>query len=181
MTFIQSLCPSIPYDRNGSKADIGWPKIFLSYRTSSVLASHFFRREYALLQLARTRRPSRSGEWTEAKAVTFIVTLAATRSVTLAAGRAGMSRKSAYALKHRDARFAAAWKAALAASALKGRDGDKVDEVYKVRVRPLQGNNSARCKGRLFPGNARSDSFESLWSATVESACPSLARLRALP
>ena len=60
------------------------------------------------------RRPRRPHEWSNAKAVTFIVTLAALRSVTLAAARAGMSRKSAYALKGRDPAFAAAWRAALA-------------------------------------------------------------------
>ncbi|HEU4704677.1 MAG TPA: hypothetical protein VFS45_03065 [Sphingomicrobium sp.] len=72
----------------------------------------------AELHFAFTRRspgrPRRTREWSNAKAVTFIVTLAAHRSVTLAAARAGMSRKSAYALKGRDAAFAAAWKTALA-------------------------------------------------------------------
>lgn len=85
-----------------------------------------------MLQLARTRRPRRAGEWTETKAVTFIVTLAASQSVTLAAARAGMSRKSAYALKRRDAGFAAAWNVAVAAvakSALNSNDGDKVTKV----------------------------------------------------
>ncbi|HVL79531.1 MAG TPA: hypothetical protein VM346_09640, partial [Sphingomicrobium sp.] len=52
-------------------------------------------------------------EWNKGKIVTFIVTLAATRSVTLAAREAGMSRKSAYALKARDAEFADCWKRAL--------------------------------------------------------------------
>jgi hypothetical protein len=54
--------------------------------------------ESALFQLARTRRPRRASDWTEAKAVTFIVTLAARKSVTLAASAAGMSRKSACAV-----------------------------------------------------------------------------------
>jgi len=57
-------------------------------------------------------------------AVTFIVTLAATRSVTLAARAVGMSRKSAYALKQRDPAFAFAWAAASRAGA-----GYKVEEV----------------------------------------------------
>lgn len=76
---------------------------------------------------ALTRRPPRRSlrphEWSNAKAVTFIVTLAAVRSVTLAAARAGMSRKSAYALKGRDSAFAAAWIAALASAAQHVREG----------------------------------------------------------
>lgn len=63
-----------------------------------------------------TRRPRRAHEWSDARIVTFIVTLAAYRSVTLAAARAGMSRKSAYALKGRNPAFAAAWLAALASA-----------------------------------------------------------------
>jgi hypothetical protein len=66
-------------------------------------------------------RPRRPHEWSAAKIVTFIVTLAAHRSVTLAATRAGTSRKSAYALKRRDPAFAAAWLAALTATAPKVR------------------------------------------------------------
>jgi hypothetical protein len=58
--------------------------------------------------LSRPRHPRRPNEWSPAKAVTFIVTLAATRSVTLAARESGMSRKAAYALKARDPAFAAA-------------------------------------------------------------------------
>ena len=68
-------------------------------------------------------RPRRPHEWSNVKAVTFIVTLAALRSVTLAADRAGMSRKSAYALKSRDPAFAAAWVAALGSAARHARGG----------------------------------------------------------
>lgn len=146
-----------------------------------MLASPCTQREDALIQLARTRRPRRAGEWTESKAVTFVVTLAASRSVTLAAARAGMSRKSAYALKRRNPRFAAAWKAALAASAATRRDGDKVDEIYTNGVRRAQGNKSTPRRNRPFAGNGRGDSFESLWNSTIESACSSLAREAALP
>ena len=74
--------------------------------------------------LSRPRRPHRSHEWDAGKAVTFIVTLAARRSVTLAATAAGMSRKSAYALKDRNPLFAAAWNAAL-----KAREGDKAHKA----------------------------------------------------
>lgn len=78
--------------------------------------------------LSRPRRPRRSHEWDAGKAVTFIVTLAATRCVTLAAKEAGMSRKSAYALKDRDPLFAMAWSAAS-----KARQGDK---AHKADIPP---------------------------------------------
>ena len=85
--------------------------------------------------LSRPRRPRRPGEWTSQQAVTFIVTLAATRSVTLAAHRAGMSRKSAYSLKGRDPVFAFAWAAAMHAA-----KGNKVEEVHEPPVSRAQGN-----------------------------------------
>ncbi len=89
-----------------------------------------------LILPSNPRRPRRSGEWTQRNAVTFIVTLAATRSVTLAARAAGMSCKAAYALKSRDAAFAHAWKVATAAN----RAGDKAKEVGGTPVSPTQGN-----------------------------------------
>ena len=71
------------------------------------------------LGLARaqpTRRPPDSThQWSNARVVIFIVTLAAQGNVTFAANRAEMSRKSAYALKDRDSVFASAWTAALSA------------------------------------------------------------------
>lgn len=79
-------------------------------------------RDIARLLFASPRsRTRRTHEWTRAKAVTFIVTLAKVRSVTLAARASGMSRKSAYALKARDIAFASAWAEALGAR--------KVEEV----------------------------------------------------
>jgi len=90
--------------------------------------------------LSRPLRPRRSGEWTPDRAVTFIVTLAARHSVTLAAREAGMSRKAAYALKARDPAFAAAWAAAVKAGATVSRQGDKVDEVHGPRVSPGHGD-----------------------------------------
>lgn len=106
--------------------------------------------------LSRRRRPYRSGEWTPARAVTFIVTLAASGSVTLAARSAGMSRKSAYALKARDPAFAAAWRAAVKARATNSREepalsrskGDNVEEVHELRVSTGQGDMSPSCFGR---------------------------------
>ena len=92
--------------------------------------------------LSKPRRQHRSGEWDEGKAVTFIVTLAATHSVTLAARQAHMSRKAAYALKGRDSAFAAAWIAAEKAAAEESVQGDKVDEVHAPRVRGSHGHTS---------------------------------------
>jgi hypothetical protein len=107
--------------------------------------------------LSRSRRPRRTGEWTFEQAVTFIVTLAATRSVTLAAGSARMSRKSAYALKHRDPAFAYAWDAAMRAS-----HGDKVKEVEGVPIQLSYGNASPSRR-------EREQAFNRLVSALRES------------
>lgn len=86
------------------------------------------------------RRPRRSHEWSAARAV---VTLAATRSVTLAARAACMSRKSAYALKSRDPAFAAAWiaaaKAGVTGPAPDLPKGNKVEEVEDPPVSPAYG------------------------------------------
>ena len=84
-------------------------------------------------------RPRRAHEWSGGKIVTFLVTLAATQSVTLAARGAGMSRKSAYALKGRDPAFADAWN-----KALRTRKSDKVEEVEGVRVLPLRDDTATR-------------------------------------
>ena len=95
--------------------------------------------------LSRPRRPRRSGEWTSDGAVTFIVTLAVSRSVTLAARKAGMSRKSAYALKGRDPVFASPWAAAMQARQVRGLSsskGDKVKEVHEPSVSPRHGDTS---------------------------------------
>ena len=93
--------------------------------------------------LSRTRRRRRPGEWTPAKTVTFIVTLAAHGNVTLAANASGLSRKSAYALKARDPAFASAWESALDARRAKV-EGDKVEEVEEPPVSPGQGDTRRR-------------------------------------
>ncbi|HJU76901.1 MAG TPA: hypothetical protein VJ597_03105 [Sphingomicrobium sp.] len=87
--------------------------------------------------MSKPRRRRRRGEWTPEQAVTFIVTLAATGSVTVAAHRAGMSRKSAYALKGRDPAFAGAW-----AAAMQAPRGNKVEEVHEPPVSCGHGNTS---------------------------------------
>jgi hypothetical protein len=97
--------------------------------------------------LSKPHLPRRAGEWTANKAVTFIVTLAATSSVTLAASQAGMSRKSAYALKSRDPAFAAAWALAMKALAIRPRQGNKVEEVHGLPVSPGQGDTRAAVPG----------------------------------
>jgi hypothetical protein len=61
-------------------------------------------------------RRQRADGWTHGRRVTFVVTLAASGSVTFAAASAGLSRKSAYALKRRDAAFASLWDRSLAAA-----------------------------------------------------------------
>jgi hypothetical protein len=124
-----------------------------------------------LLFLSQSRRCRRSGEWTSERAVTFIVTLAATRSVTLAARAADMSRKSAYALKTRDPAFSAAWAAALNAAGrppaqkpiLKRSKGDKVEEVHEP---PLSSGHGDTSPSRLD----RERSFARLVAAFRESA-----------
>ena len=88
--------------------------------------------------LSSPRRPRRSHEWDAGKAVTFVVTLAATQSVTLAAKEAGMSRKSAYALKERDPAFAAVWNAAA-----KRRRREKTGKAEARPAARAEGDNRA--------------------------------------
>jgi len=110
-------------------------------------------RSNVLSFLSRPRRARRVHEWTETKAVTFIVTLAAAESVTLAARAAGISRRSAYALKARDPAFAAAWMAAVNARSAARREGDKADKTDRPP--------SARREGdiRAPRGGERPDAF----------------------
>jgi hypothetical protein len=69
-----------------------------------------------LLPPSRSDRRIRADGWTHSRRVTFCVTLAASGSVTFAAASAGLSRKSAYALKKRDAAFASLWNRSLSAA-----------------------------------------------------------------
>jgi hypothetical protein len=109
--------------------------------------------------LSHARRPRRSGEWTHDRAVTFIVTLAATQSVTFAARRAGMSRKSAYALKGRDPAFACAWAAAMQAG-----EGYKVKEVEGVPV--------SRCHGNASPSRLERERSFTRFMAALRDSVP---------
>jgi hypothetical protein len=126
-----------------------------------------------LIHLTRPRRPRRSGEWTQGRAVTFIVTLAATRSVTLAARAAGMSRKAAYALKSRDHAFASAWNAAIAANRPAKPQGNKVEEIDGLPFSPGQGNR----RSRSFDAALRDRFFSSL----TANRAASVARRQPLP
>ena len=92
-----------------------------------------------MLFLSQPRRSPRSGEWTSDRAVTFIV--------TLAARQAGMSRKSAYALKSRDPVFASAWAAADEAGGAASVQGDKVEEVHEPPVPSSHGDTRAGLPG----------------------------------
>ena len=141
-----------------------------------------------MLQLARTRRPRRSGEWTEARAVTFIVTLAASRSVTLAASRAGMSRKSAYALKDRDPAFRAAWNAALSVviqprprSAGGPRQGNEVDEVDDPAIKRGQGYSYPRPQNLSLDAQMRDLFFATIANRPGTGHPAPLAPAAALP
>ncbi len=125
---------------------------------------------YILSPSTRTRR---AGAWAAGKAVTFIVTLAATRTVTLAARAAGMSRKSAYALRERDPAFAAAWDAALGA-----RQGNKVDEVEDPPVSFGWGDSRPRTPPALDALH-RDRYFARL--AAIRDAAPNLAPTPPLP
>jgi len=120
--------------------------------------------------LSHPRRPRRAHEWSDAKAVTFIVTLAATRSVTLAARAAGMSRKSAYAAKSRDPAFAAAWSAAAGVRSTARREGDKSDSSDRPPVAPRDGNRRARFGARRPDAFARDLFFAELARRTRDSA-----------
>ena len=126
-----------------------------------------------MIHLSRPRRPRRSGEWTQGRAVTFIVTLAAARSVTLAARAAGMSRKAAYALRSRDPAFASAWNAAIAANRPTKPQGYKVEEIDALPFSLHQGNS----RFRNFEAELR-DQFLSSLTATRAA---SVARRQPLP
>jgi hypothetical protein len=134
-----------------------------------------------LLNLSHFRRQRRAVEWTDARAFTFIVTLAAHRNVTLAAARSGMSRKSAYALRFRDSGFAAARESALAAGApnpakLKGNT-----EVHNPPVEPPQGNKIAVPRTRSGDAQMRDRFFASLANRPSDSAPRQLADLAPRP
>ena len=93
------------------------------------------------------RRPHRLGDWKQAKAVTFILTLAGTQTVTLAARRAGMSRKSACTFKSRN-------------------EGDEVGELGEPPISPPQGDSQIA----NFDAELRDHFFASLAATRSDSA-----------
>ena len=98
--------------------------------------------------------------WTNGRRVTFFVTLAATGSVTFAAGSVGMSRKSAYALRKRDATFASLWERAIAM------------RRSTTRARPNKGNKSPPAAGLATPSTsiniATAESERNLFFASLQ-------------
>ncbi|MES2904761.1 MAG: hypothetical protein V4696_11295 [Pseudomonadota bacterium] len=102
----------------------------------------------------RTHRTRRAAEWSAGKIVTFIVTLAATRTVTLAARAAGMSRKAAYALRQRDPAFAAAWDAAIGE-----RRGDgavrATSSISSTALSPSNHGLATALRPRLVPNRSQ--------------------------
>lgn len=97
-----------------------------------------------LLPPSPPNRRVRADGWTHDRRVTFCVTLAASGSVTFAAASAGLSRKSAYALKKRDPAFAALWDRSLASARAARREAfrraAKGDEVH-ARSKPRRAIN----------------------------------------
>lgn len=157
----------IPNLRNGWKGDIrlmaamdrklplALGKIFLSYSPSTMLClclpNRFADGDFVMALIVQPRRPARAGEWTSGAAILFIVTLAATGSVTLAARAAGMSRKSAYALRDRNPLFAEAWQAARRAAPRPSAgsvDGDMARRAAPSNSSTGGGGTSARHHGR---------------------------------
>lgn len=98
----------------------------------------------------------RSDGWTPARQLAFLETLARTRSVSLAAKSAGMSREGAYRLRRRAgaALFAAAWDRALGADRVTFTRAEIDDghirliaracgtEGGRLRIRPRSASNS---------------------------------------
>ena len=70
----------------------------------------------AVLSSSSAHTRIRADGWTHDRRVTFLVSLAASGSVTFASSAAGLSRKSAYALRMRDPAFATVWDRSLAAA-----------------------------------------------------------------
>ena len=158
---------------DGSRTESRLRTISLSYSPGPVLASVLTRWRNALPYLSRPRRPRRTGEWTDAKAVTFIVTLAARRSVTLAAACAGMSRKAAYALRHRDPAFAATWDAALAAHSRRVTKVMGDSKVHDPPFAPLLGDSVTLRRSRSVDAQRRDRFFANL-AATRVACAPAL-------
>ena len=112
--------------------------------------------------------PIRSDGWTPDRRVTFCVTLAASGSVTFASASAGLSRKSAYALRKRDDGFASLWDQSLEAARAarrKVRRGIRKGNEIEARPKPRQPVNFIN---RLQADAARRDRF----FAALESRPP---------
>ena len=99
---------------------------------------------------------ARADGWTRRRSVTFIVTLAASGSVTFAAASAGLSRKSANALKTGGSAFASLWERTLEARKASRRDrveGDNprpCDTINFVNLRAPDRSIAMAGRGRFF-------------------------------
>jgi hypothetical protein len=102
------------------------------------------------------QRRARTDGGTDCKRVTFIVTLAASGSVTFAGASAGLSRKSACALKKRDNAFASLWLRALEAEKashrgpVKGDTANPRDTVDIVNLRAPDRSIVSAGRDRFF-------------------------------
>jgi hypothetical protein len=100
------------------------------------------------------RRRARADGWINHRRVTFIVTLAASGSVTFTSASAGLSRKSAYALKKRDSAFASLWERALEvgkASRRGSAEGDNANPRGTVNMVNLRAPDRSIASARTRP------------------------------
>ena len=103
-----------------------------------------------------TKRRIRKDGWTVERQLRFLATLQASRSVTAAAGAAGMSRESAYRHCNRPENrlFAALWELALQADHAVATESHGA-LLTTGRLMRLLGNHYRRRAGGFFPSSAR--------------------------
>lgn len=118
-------------------------------------------------------RRVRSGGATLAKRQTFLVELAATCNITLAAERAGMHVVTVYRVRARDADFAAAWRDALNA-------GYERLEAALIRAAQasIAGVTTGAVDGIAAAGKAEAQAPEPLATMTVPQIIDMLTRIR---
>ena len=115
-------------------------------------------------QLAKSPGPpTRHDGWTKPRRVTFLVTLAASGNVTFAAAAAGLSRKSAYALRKRNGAFASLWDRSLAAAtAARAEVRRRAAEGNKAHARPAPRRQVNLVNRRDADASERDRFFQSL-------------------
>jgi hypothetical protein len=95
-------------------------------------------------------RLARAGGWTCRRRVTFSVTLAAGGSVTFAAASAGLSRKSANALKTGGSAFASLWERTSRRDRVEGDNPRPCDTINFVNLRAPDRSIAMAGRGRFF-------------------------------